>query len=100
MGSELDGLSSPNPGNQPSQRSANPEWGRAMTQSEVEGFADWGFAMLAVGAAIQGANAILPGHVTQNGSFDDVKAHGAKRPSPCGNATRRVNPRNHFNVNV
>jgi hypothetical protein len=64
--------------------------GRATTQSEVEGFADWGFAMLAVGAAIQGANAILPGRVTQNGSFDDVKAHGAKRLSPCGDATIRV----------
>ena len=49
---EPDGPPSPHPGNQSPQRSANPEWGRATTQSEVEGFADWGFAMLAVGAAI------------------------------------------------
>ena len=23
-------------------------------------------------------------------SFDDVKAHGAKRPSPCGDAARMI----------
>jgi len=68
--------------------------------SKSEKFADWGFMMLAVEAAIQGANPILPGSITRNGSFDDVKAHGAKRSSLCGDATHLVNPRSHFGVNV
>ena len=56
--------------------------------------------MIAVEAAIHGANTILFVSVTRNGPFDGVKAHGAKRPSPCRDATRLVNPRNHFSVNV
>jgi hypothetical protein len=56
--------------------------------------------MIAVEAAIQGANTILFVSVTRNGSFDRVKAHGAKRPSLCGDAVRRVNPRSQLGVNV